>query len=150
MTIAFAREMINRFGGLTGWMMANKSLARELTAFANVSGGRIFLGVDNQGNVKGIKNSNTLRSQIQDIAFNCQPSITVYISFFQNVVMISVPEGKDKPYQCSDRFFIRMGANSQKMGRDQLVDFLQAEGVLRFEEQYHLRFNFEKLIILSD
>jgi ATP-dependent DNA helicase RecG len=150
MTIAFAREMINRFGGLTGWMMANKSLARELTAFANASGGRIFLGVDNQGNVKGIKNSNTLRSQIQDIAFNCQPSITVYISFFQNVVMISVPEGKDKPYQCSDRFFIRMGANSQKMGRDQLVDFLQAEGVLRFEEQYHLRFNFEKLIILSD
>jgi len=37
-----------------------------------------------------------------------------------------------------------MGANSQKMGRDQLVDFLQAEGVLRFEEQYHPRFNFEK------
>ena len=48
------------------------------------------------------------------------------------------------PYQCSDGFFIRMGANSQKMGRDQLVDFLQAEGVLRFEEQYHPRFNFEK------
>lgn len=122
----------------------NKSLARELTAFANASGGRIFLGVNNQGNVKGIKNTNTLRSQIQDIAFNCQPSITVHITSFQNVVIVSVPEGKDKPYQCSDGFFIRMGANSQKMGRDQLVDFLQAEGILRFEEQYHSRFDFAK------
>lgn len=46
-------------------------------------------------------------------------------------MIVSVPEGKDKPYQCSEGFFIRMGANSQKMGRDHLVDFLQAEGKLR-------------------
>ena len=122
----------------------NKSLARELTAFANASGGRIFLGIDDKGIVIGIKNTNKLSSQIQDIAYNCQPGITVHITSSQNVVIVSVPEGKDKPYQCSDGFFIRMGANSQKMGRDQLVDFLQAEGKLRFGEQYHPRFNFEK------
>ncbi|MFH0926708.1 MAG: ATP-binding protein [bacterium] len=57
-------------------------------------------------------------------------------------MIISVPEGRDKPYQCSDGFFIRMGANAQKMNRAQIIDFLQAEGQVRFEEQFHKKFNF--------
>ncbi|MCX6584570.1 MAG: putative DNA binding domain-containing protein [Candidatus Aminicenantes bacterium] len=122
----------------------NKTLSRELTAFANASGGRIFLGVDDGGVIKGIENTNRLHSQIQDIAFNCQPPITIDISSSQNIIIISVSEGKDKPYQCSEGYFVRMGANSQKMSRDQLVAFLQAEGKLRFEEQFHSRFDFKK------
>lgn len=37
-----------------------------------------------------------------------------------------------------------MGANAQKMNRSQIVEFLQAEGQLRFEEQFHKKFSFEK------
>jgi len=120
------------------------SLSRELTAFSNASGGRIFIGVDDYGKIKGISNSNKIKSQIQDIANNCQPSIEITINDFQNILIVQIPEGKEKPYQCADGFFIRMGANSQKMNRNQIIEFLQAEGQIRFEDQLHPKFDFDK------
>lgn len=122
----------------------NASLAREITAFANASGGRIFIGIADDGSIVGVKADNKIRSQIQDIANNCQPPVLVSIEFVENVAIVHVPEGKDKPYQCSDGFFSRMGPNSQKMTRDEIVDFLQAEGKLRFEEQFHKTFDFAR------
>jgi ATP-dependent DNA helicase RecG len=50
--------------------------------------------------------------------------------------VINIPEGKNKPYQCSEGFFIRTGANAQKMSRTQIIEFLQYEGKLKFEEQF--------------
>ncbi|HBB15998.1 MAG TPA: hypothetical protein DCZ97_03005 [Syntrophus sp. (in: bacteria)] len=120
------------------------SLAREITAFANASGGRIFIGIADNGSVIGVKTDNKIRSQIQDIANNCHPPVQVSIDFIENIAIVHVPEGKDKPYQCSDGFFSRMGPNSQKMTRDEIADFLQAEGKLRFEEQFHKTFDFAR------
>ncbi len=118
----------------------NKSLSRELTAFANASGGRIFLGITDSGVPKGVTINNKIRSQVQDIANNCSPRIPVHLSEYDNVLIIDVPEGKDKPYHCSDGFFIRMGANAQKMDRQDIIDFLQSEGQVRFEEQLHKKY----------
>ena len=44
------------------------SLAREMVAFANTIGGRILLGVRDDGSVAGLKDSNTLRARVQDMA----------------------------------------------------------------------------------
>ena len=120
------------------------SLAREITALANASGGRIFIGISDKGAITGIAADNKTRSQIQDIANNCQPPVPITVVFSENIAIVHVPEGKDKPYQCSDGFFIRMGPNSQKMTRDEIADFLQAEGKLRFEEQLHKTFDFAR------
>lgn len=122
----------------------NNSLSREMTAFAKASGGKIFLGITDSGKVKGVDITNSLKSRVQDIANNCQPAVSIAMNVYKNVLIISIPEGKDKPYQCSDGFFIRMGANAQKMNRDQIIDFLQAEGQVRFEDQFHKKFDFNQ------
>jgi ATP-dependent DNA helicase RecG len=122
----------------------NSALSREIIAFANASGGKIYLGVNDQGEPVGIEVSNKLKSQIQDIANNCNPAVTIHLHEFKNVLIVEAPEGKDKPYQCSDGFFIRMGANAQKMNRDRIVEFLQAEGQVRFEEQLHKKYDISK------
>ncbi|MCD6181737.1 MAG: putative DNA binding domain-containing protein [Candidatus Cloacimonetes bacterium] len=122
----------------------NNLLSREITAFANASGGRIFIGVTDSGEPKGIEITNKLRSQIQDIANNCQPAVQIKLEEFNNILIIIIPEGKEKPYQCSDGFYVRMGANARKMKRDQIIDFLQFEGQLSFEEQFHKKFDFER------
>jgi len=44
------------------------SFARELVALANTRGGRILLGVRDDGAVVGMRNSNNLRARIQDTA----------------------------------------------------------------------------------
>ena len=74
---------------------------------------------DDDGNVKGINVSNKLKSQVQDIARKCDPSIKIEIDMVNSrkVLVINVSEGKDKPYKCKEGFYLRQGANSQKMKR---------------------------------
>jgi len=88
------------------------SLEKELAAFANSSGGRIFLGIADDGKAKGIHTTNKLRSRIQDMANNCKPGIKISIEDFNHILIINVHEGKDKPYECSSGFYKRIGPNS--------------------------------------
>jgi len=51
------------------------NLDREMVAFANASGGLIFLGIADDRSVRGFVADNKTKSQIQDIARNCDPPI---------------------------------------------------------------------------
>ena len=53
------------------------NLDKELVAFVNSEGGRIFLGVSDNKKIKGINITNKLKSEIQDIANNCDPKIKI-------------------------------------------------------------------------
>lgn len=117
-------------------------LDKEIVAFANSSGGRVFLGMDDHGNIKGIKMTNRRRSQIQDIANNCEPKIKISLEEFQDVIIITVYEGGDKPYECCGGFYKRIGANSQKLSRDEIMELFKSEGKARFDEFIETRFNY--------
>ncbi|MFA5140669.1 MAG: ATP-binding protein [Elusimicrobiota bacterium] len=114
------------------------SLARELVAFANSGGGRVFVGVTDAKIIKGTSIDNRLLSRVQDMARHCDPSIAVSLAPFKHqdrdLLMIEVPDGDRKPYGCAAGYFLRAGPNSQKMGRDELVRFVQAQGDIRFDE----------------
>lgn len=73
------------------------NLDKELVAFTNADGGRIFLGIDDNNKAKGIEVTNKLKSQIQDLANNCDPKINIYFEEFDKILIIEVKEGKDKP-----------------------------------------------------
>ncbi|MFH1123939.1 MAG: ATP-binding protein [Pseudomonadota bacterium] len=109
------------------------SFARELVAMANIAGGKILLGVRDDGTVKGIPDSNDLRARIQDIARNCDPPVKVLVQRVGEVTVVTVRESEAKPVQCSDGFFWRQGAVTQKLSRDEIRDFFRAEGVIRFD-----------------
>jgi ATP-dependent DNA helicase RecG len=110
------------------------NLDREMAAFANASGGRIFLGIADDGKIVGIAIDNKVKSQIQDIANNCDPPIKIKLEEYKNILVIDVREGTDKPYRCASGFYTRTGPNSQKLSRDQIVNFIQAEGKIRYDE----------------
>ena len=122
----------------------SSGLDREIVAFANASGGRIFMGVTDYGKVKGVKISNQLRSQVQDIANNCRPKVKVILEELDNILIVNVREGDDKPYECSSGFFKRLGPNSQKMRRDEIIDFFKSEGKIRFDELTEPKFSYPK------
>ena len=109
------------------------SFARELVAMANTIGGRILLGVRDDGTVTGVKDSNSLRARIQDIARNCDPPVKVLVEPVGEVVVVHVRESNAKPVQCSEGFFWRQGAVTQKLSRDEIRDFFRAEGAIRFD-----------------
>jgi len=109
-------------------------LDRELVAFANASGGRVFLGISDESAVTGIAIDNALKSRIHDIANNCDPAIKIILEEFGNILIVHVREGTDKPYRCSSGFYTRTGPNSQKLNRNQIISFIQAEGKVRYDE----------------
>jgi len=113
----------------------DKNFQKELVAFANASGGTIYLGITDSGKTKGIEITNRLRSQIQDIAYNCDPLIIINLIEIDNVLAVEVLEGKNKPYSSSAGFFMRMGANSQKMTRNQILELAIKTGKVRYDEQ---------------
>ena len=120
----------------------SKNLAKEIVAFANSEGGRIFFGVSDKGKIKGIEINNKLKSQIQDTANNCDPSIKIKLEILDNILIVNVEEGSNKPYQCSQGFYLRTGANSQKLSRDEIIDFSVGEGKIKFDEQINETFRF--------
>ncbi len=111
------------------------SLGKEICAFANGQGGKIILGVENGGSIKGIDLSNKDISKILDIARNMNPSFPVTTDQIKNLAVIYVPEGKEKPYTINGHFYLRQGANLQKLNRDEIRTFFQKENQISFERQ---------------
>jgi len=118
------------------------SIDKELIAFANSSGGRIFLGITDNKKIKGVKITNKLKSQVQDIANNCQPPIKIILEEFENILIINVKEGEDKPSKCSSGFYTRVGPNSQKLNRNEIIEFFKSEGLIRFDKLINLKFDY--------
>jgi ATP-dependent DNA helicase RecG len=113
----------------------NSSLGKEICAFANSYGGKIYLGISDNGKIRGIKLTNSIKSQIQDISRNMDPSFQVNIEQIEEIIVIFVPEGKEKPYQVNGEFYLRQGANSQKLKRNEVREIFQKENHISFEKQ---------------
>lgn len=120
------------------------NIDREIVAFANTSGGVIYLGVNDEGKVIGIPITNALKSQVTDIAHNIDPSIKVIGHEFpeDHVLAIHVPSGHYKPYRCKDGFFIRNGPSSQMLRRNEIVELLNQHSMIRFDETLNQSFRY--------
>jgi len=88
---------------------------REMVAFANGSGGRIFIGISDSGEIKGVSVTNKIKSQIQDIANNCEPPIKIRLQELDNILVVHVKNGEDKPYSCKSGFYTRIGPRPSKL-----------------------------------
>ena len=118
-------------------------LGREICAFANAAGGVILLGVDDDGTVRSVEGHNRLKSQVQSIARSADPPISVEVESMGEVLAVRVSAQRSKPYSFGGKFFIREGASSQQMSRDEIREFFFAEGVIHFDESPCRRFSLD-------
>lgn len=112
----------------------NSDLSKELVAFANASGGRVLIGIRDDKTISGLNIDNNLKSRVQDTARNCDPSVQITLESFQNILIVHVAEGNSKPYRATDGFYLRVGPNSQKLETREIIDFIQSEGRIKFDE----------------
>jgi predicted HTH transcriptional regulator len=110
---------------------------RDLVAFANTTGGRILLGVRDDGTVMGEKLTNRLKAEIQALSRQCDPPLDIHhLNQIGDVVVIDVLPGEEKPYSCASGYFRRMDAVTQKMNRKELSLHFQASGKNSFEDRF--------------
>jgi len=88
-------------------------IAREIVAFANADGGKIIYGIDDKNkHLVGAEVTENLISSIQNIAKNSIiPSVNVEVEVIEkaekHIVVISIPNGDDKPYRVDEICYIR-------------------------------------------
>ena len=118
-------------------------LGREICAFANATGGVILLGVDDDGTVRGVEGHNRLKSRVQSIARSADPAIGVEVESMGEVLVVTIPPQRGKPYSFGGKFFMREGASSQQMSRDEIRELFFAEGAIRFDRSPCHRFSLD-------
>ncbi|MBI4243550.1 MAG: putative DNA binding domain-containing protein [Planctomycetes bacterium] len=108
---------------------------RDIVSFANTKGGQIILGVSDNCKIVGESLTNKMKAEIIDLARKCEPSIGIKkISRCDNLIVIEIPEGHEKPYSCSSGYFIRFDGLTQKMTQKE-IGFLYKNAVAgAFEE----------------
>ena len=112
----------------------DKDLPSEVCAFANASGGKVYIGVHDDGYIVGTDTSNAARSRIQDTINKIEPRLNVSMNVLDKIVVLTIPEGTHKPYSCPTGFYLRSGPNSQKLDRDSIIELFQSEGRVRYDE----------------
>ena len=117
----------------------NESLAKEIVAFANMNGGLILFGVNDLGNIIGISpNSFDYEEWVCNISRNnINPPIALdYRKILidnKYIGIVSVPKGKDKPYQSAEKFYIRIGSTNRVATPAELMRLFQASGVFHYD-----------------
>jgi len=121
-----------------------KELGKEICAFANSSGGKILLGVADDGKIYPLNDLNRLYSDVQNHARNCEPPVPVHVDSIDGVIIVDVRASRNKPHSAKGIFYLREGANCQRMSRTQIKEFFFKEGLLYFDAAINHKFDIEK------
>lgn len=126
------------FTEFKGPEVSNRDLAKELCAFSNVAGGRVLIGVEDDGALVGADGWDEER--IMNVARSLldPPIIPGYQKIVlqqdSEVIVASVEQGVEKPYAVGGgegkRYYIRAGSTSREASREELIRLTQASGAV--------------------
>lgn len=127
---------------VAGWFHA--ALSKQVSAFANSAGGRLFIGIDDLGQPDGgvpvhLKPGGT-RSWLEDVVrASVSPQVARFNVFELRggdpaigikpehaVYVVELPSSEDAPHQALDhRYYLRIAGKSQPMGHVHVQDVLR-------------------------
>lgn len=127
--------------------MLTKKIKKEIIAFANVNGGKIYIGVDDDGNVLGINDTDeNLQALTGMINEGIKPSLIEYtqikVEQYDNkdIIVVDIQSGPNKPYYLSDKglkssgVYLRHGSSSVQASFEVIRKMIFEHSGLRFEE----------------
>jgi len=99
---------------------------KQICGFANSHGGVIYIGINDQGEVIGIKNTNRLLEEIPNKAANLMGIILRVDLLYENelpYLSVVVPESS-LPVSLKGKYYVRSGTTTQEMNGTALYSFL--------------------------
>ncbi len=99
---------------------------RIICAFANADGGNLIIGVDNNGNPLGIKNSKKLLEDIPNKVRNklgIIPSVNIEKRKNKEIIKVII-KPSSVPISYDGKYYIRSGSTTQELKEKELIDFL--------------------------
>ncbi len=111
----------------------NEEFLESVCSFSNTYGGQIFIGVDNNGNVKGLSENqiNRYKSKLPDLIRSwIEPQVQRLVQVIKvrerDVIIVRIPKGDNQPYNYRDHgIYIRAGSTDRIAARDEIVSLAQ-------------------------
>jgi ATP-dependent DNA helicase RecG len=119
-----------------------EQLAKEIVALANFQGGRVLLGVEDDGTISGIHRENLEEWVMNVIQDKIHPLILPFYEEIKvddniTVAVITFPQGISKPYVvregAAEKIYIRVGSTSRLATREQQMRLFELGGMLHTE-----------------
>lgn len=124
-----------------------KEIKKEIVAFANSGGGKIYIGIDDNGNIIGLdnikKDIKSLSGMIQD---GIKSNLTLYTNIKQEIInekkiiILEILDAPNKPYYLSDKglkptgVYLRSGNTSVPASEEIIKKLIIDSQNLSFEE----------------
>lgn len=107
---------------------------QDIVAFVNTSGGTIFIGLDatSGGEITGVtRPDQTIARIIEDVQTDISPKIEVSITTNRveqkSVLVVTVPEGSEKPYALGNgEIYVRRESGTEPANRDDIVQMVRS------------------------
>ena len=120
-----------------------EQLAKEIVALANLQGGRVLLGVEDDGSISGVQRDD-LETWVMDTVFGryIHPLI---LPFYEELVLddgkrvavVTITQGTAKPYVLRsnnrEEIYVRVGSTSRLATREQQARLFESGGMLHAE-----------------
>lgn len=145
-----------------------KEIKKEIVAFVNTNMGTIYIGIDDSGNVIGLKNAKKdLESLSGMIREGIKSDLTLYTKIFieniddKDIIIVKVCEAPNKPYYLSDKglkpsgVYLRHGSSSVQANEEVIKKMLIESNSNTFEnnisniQDLHFEYMMNVLIRLS-
>ena len=115
-----------------------ETIAREMVAFANGAGGILLLGVGDEGTLVGLDTPERTEEWVMNIARTLVlPAIAVTYELItvdsKAIGVITIPKGKDKPYQTGDKYLVRVGSTNRLATQSELMRLFQMSGIFHYD-----------------
>src|SRR6266478_1825424 len=124
---------------------ATERVARVVCAFLNSSGGRLLLGVDDQGQLLGVANAEENSRRLENelpalISPRAVWTVQNLPADDHSVLVVEVPEGQDKPYVVGGAIYFRRHGQVVTATRDEISSLIRSrtEASQRWERQVAL------------
>jgi len=140
----------------------SNTLAKTIIAFSNTAGGKLIIGVDNQGEIIGLEpnvNIFELKDKVASIIYEtCYPTVLtdIYTTTIDDhlFLIVEVYRGNLLPYYLKSKgknegVYIRVGATNRKASHENILELERQRMNISFDQEANREVAFDSLNISS-
>lgn len=127
-------------------------ILETISAFSNTKGGTIYIGVADDGQIKGVSiGKGTLESLANSIKQNTDPKIFPDIievkKYSKTIIKVYVPEYPVKPVWVKEKVFIRVGKTNQRITVEKIRELIKTNTPFHWDKQISSEFKLSDISV---
>ncbi len=119
-----------------------KRLSTILSAFANTNGGHLIIGVEEPGQIVGVRDPHLARSRIEQALKHISPALRPRIEIIpldgKPLIVVTIPKGDKVPYLTAGQIFQRTGDQIRPLASQTLYSRIVSRGHPLDQQIQHL------------